>query len=222
VFQPTANAVETFPVNLPVERNTNTTNQIITQDNIGVSAVAGQGTLPLHDNGRHNILDPIDPANNASWYYPRLGAAAGDSGGGRSPNGSGNGGWKVLIQVGWCPAGQTCGTGGGTGGDPGGGTGGGGTGGGGTGGGGGGTGGGTGGGGTGGGGTGGGTGGGGTGGTAAPPSVTRPTFSNPVFRVAGEATPLIARLATGTKLTFTLSAPADASIAIQRRAAGKR
>jgi hypothetical protein len=43
-----------------------------------------------------------------------------------------------------------------------------------------------------------------------------------VFRVAGGATPLIARVATGTKLTFALSAPADASIAIQRPAAGKR
>ncbi len=74
---------------------------------MGVSAVSGSGTLPIHDNGRHNLLDPIDPGNSASWFYPRLGSVSGDSGGGRHADGAG--GWRVLIRVGFCPDGQVCG-----------------------------------------------------------------------------------------------------------------
>ena len=106
--QPAANTIQTFPVSLPVERNTNPKTGIITQDNVGVSAVSGTGTLPIHDNGRHNLLDPIDPGNTASWFYPRLGAAPGDTGGGRHADGAG--GWRVLIRVGFCPDGQMCGS----------------------------------------------------------------------------------------------------------------
>ena len=108
LVQPAPNTVQTFGVNLRVERNTNPKTGIITQDTVGVSAVTGTGTLPLHDNGRHNLLDPIDPGNSASWFYPRLGAAPGDTGGGRHADGAG--GWRLLIRVGFCPDGQTCGS----------------------------------------------------------------------------------------------------------------
>ena len=106
--QPAPNTVQTFPVSLRVERNTNPKTGIITQDTVGVSAVSGSGTLPLHDNGRHNLLDQIDPGNAASWFYPRLGGAPGDTGGGRHSDGAG--GWRVLLRVGFCPDGQTCGS----------------------------------------------------------------------------------------------------------------
>lgn len=166
LFQPAPNSVQTFPVNLAVERNTNPKTAIVTQDNIGVSAVSGTGTLPVHDSGRHNIFDPIDPGNNASWAYPRLGAAAGDSGGGREP--SGGGGWRVLVRVGFCPAGQTCGA------------------------------------------------------AVGIPAVTRPALVPNVFRVAPAATPVAARVASGARLTFTLSRPATVTIAIQGPAGGGR
>ena len=106
--QPAPNSIQTFPVSLRVERNTNPKTGIITQDTVGISAVSGTGTLPVHDNGRHNLLDPIDPGNAASWFYPRLGAAPGDTGGGRHADGAG--GWRVLIRVGFCPDGQVCGS----------------------------------------------------------------------------------------------------------------
>jgi hypothetical protein len=106
-FRPAPNAVQTFPVNLAVERNTNPKTGIVTADTVGVSAVSGAGTLPVHDSGRHNLFDPIDPGNSASFFYPRFGAVPNDSGGGRHADGAG--GWRVLIRVGFCPDGQTCG-----------------------------------------------------------------------------------------------------------------
>lgn len=104
VARPNPNTTTTFDVNLPVERNTNPQTQVVSQDNIGVSAVSGTGTLPVFDNGRHNILDPITPAVNASWYYPRMSSAS-DTGSGRRAEGSGNG-WEVLLQTVFCPRGQ--------------------------------------------------------------------------------------------------------------------
>jgi hypothetical protein len=86
VFQPTPNSVQTFPVNLPVERNTNTVTQIVTQDNIGVSAVAGTGTLPLHDNGRHKSRDRRwSRPSSASVRAPRRSSRA-PAPGPRSPS----------------------------------------------------------------------------------------------------------------------------------------
>ena len=108
LVQPAPNSTQTFGVNLSVERNTNPKTGIITQDTVGVSAVTGTGTLPVHDDGRHNILDPFDPANSASFFYPRFGSLAGDSAGGRHADGAG--GWRVLLRVGFCPDGQTCGS----------------------------------------------------------------------------------------------------------------
>ena len=113
VFAPTPNTTQSFVVNLPVQRNTDPGNGVVVQDTVGVSAITGTGTLPLHDTGRHNFFDPIDPAANASWNYPRMSSANGGSG--RRPEGSGNG-WEVLLQTTFCPAGQTC-DGGGGGGD---------------------------------------------------------------------------------------------------------
>ena len=105
VAQPAPNAIQSFNVALPVERNTNP-NGIITQDNIGMSAVSGTGTLPIHDYGRHNALDPVNPGNNASWTHPRLSSAS-DTGSGRRPDGSANG-FELMMQVTFCPAGQNC------------------------------------------------------------------------------------------------------------------
>lgn len=126
VSQPAPNSVQSFNVNLPVERNTNPATQVMSQDNIGVSAAAGTGTLPVFDNGRHNILDPINPALNASFYYPRVSSAT-DTGSGVRATGSA-GGYEVLLQDQFCPKGQeaACGIGGGGGGGNGGGNGGGG------------------------------------------------------------------------------------------------
>ena len=116
VSQPTPNSVQSFNVNLPVERNTNPQTQVISQDNIGVSAASGTGTLPVFDNGRHNILDPINPALNASFWHPRV-SSTNDTGSGIRPSGSA-GGYEVLLQDQFCPAGQeaACGIGGGGGG----------------------------------------------------------------------------------------------------------
>jgi hypothetical protein len=107
-FQPAPNSTQTFRVNLRVARDTDTRTGVITADTIGVSAVSGTGTLPVHDSGRHNLFDPPDPGNSASWLYPRFGSAQGDNGGGRSPGGVG--GYRVLIRVGFCPDGQMCAT----------------------------------------------------------------------------------------------------------------
>lgn len=104
VARPNPNTTTTFDVNLPVERNTNPQTQVISQDNVGISAISGTGTLPLFDNGRHNILDPITPEVNATFYYPRVSSAR-DTGSGTRADGSGNG-WQVLLQTVFCPKGQ--------------------------------------------------------------------------------------------------------------------
>lgn len=116
VSQPAPNSVQSFNVNLAVERNTNPATQVMSQDNIGVSAAAGTGTLPVFDSGRHNILDPINPLLNASFYYPRVSSSS-DTGSGVRATGSA-GGYEVLLQDQFCPKGQeaACGIGGGNGG----------------------------------------------------------------------------------------------------------
>ena len=172
VAQPTPNSIQSFNVSLPVERNTKP-NGIITQDNIGISAESGTGTLPIHDYGRHNALDPVDQGNNASWSYPRMSKTS-DTGSGRRPDGSSNG-FELMMQVTFCPEGQNC---------------------------------------------------------AGPPppppedrtapGLTRPAFGPNVFRVAPGRTPVAARAKRGSKLRFTLSEAATATIKIQKPVSGRR
>jgi hypothetical protein len=114
VSQPQPNAVTSFNVNLPVERNTNPDTGVRTDDFVGVSAVAGTGSLPLSEVGPHNTLNMVPGNPSAGAIYPRLSSAS-DSGGGTRLDG--NPGYEVLMQVTFCPAGQPC-VGGGGGGGP--------------------------------------------------------------------------------------------------------
>ena len=103
--RPAPNSVMNFAVNLPVERNTNPANGLVTQDFIGVSAVSGSGVLPLFGNGSHNTISDYQNGNTtAGFIYPRLGAIPNDSGGGRREEGVP--GFEVLMQWTWTPAGS--------------------------------------------------------------------------------------------------------------------
>jgi len=194
--QPAPNSVQSFDVNLPVERNTNPTTQVISQDNLGVSAAAGTGTLPVFDNGRHNILDPINPALNASFWYPRVSSAS-DTGSGVRPAGSA-GGYEVLLQDQFCAKGQevACGLVPAGGGGGGGGAGGGGAG-------------------------GGGAGGGGGGTDTTVPQIATPQLVPTAFRVGPGATP-IAAATRGAEIRFVLSETANVSIAITKPVTGRK
>jgi hypothetical protein len=122
-FQPQPNTRTAFPLDLPVQRNTQ--GDIRRFDIVGLSAQSGAGTLPLHSTGANNAFDYNAPGSvNAGNFYPRVSAADG------APRyEDGMAGVEVLARWTWCPAGQTCGaTGGDPGGNPGGGTPGGGTG----------------------------------------------------------------------------------------------
>ncbi|MCW5892995.1 MAG: hypothetical protein KIT14_20970 [bacterium] len=100
--QPTPNSVETFAVDLPVQRNT--IDGIFAVDLVGISAAAGTGTLPLFVPGRVNAFDLTTPGSvNAGIFYPRLGAIPNDVGGGRREEGIP--GVELLMQWTWCPAG---------------------------------------------------------------------------------------------------------------------
>ncbi len=103
-----APGISSHAVNLPVERNTNTANNLVTQDYIGVSAVSGTGILPIFTNGRNNTLSDYTFGNNtAGFIYPRLGSQPGDGGGGRREEGIP--GVEVLLRYTLCPSGQVCG-----------------------------------------------------------------------------------------------------------------
>ena len=103
-----APGISSHAVNLPVERNTNTANNLVTQDYIGVSAVSGTGILPIFSNGRNNTLSDYTFGNNtAGFIYPRLGSQPGDGGGGRREEGIP--GVEVLLRYTLCPSGQVCG-----------------------------------------------------------------------------------------------------------------
>ena len=97
-----APGISSHAVNLPVERNTNTANNLVTQDYIGVSAVSGTGILPIFTNGRNNTLSDYTFGNNtAGFIYPRLGSQPGDGGGGRREEGIP--GVEVLLRYTLCP-----------------------------------------------------------------------------------------------------------------------
>jgi hypothetical protein len=105
LVRPTPNTVSRFRVNLPVEHNTNPANGLRTQDYIGVSAVSGTGALPLFRNGRDNLLFDVTPGNPfVGFFYPRMGAVANDSGGGRPPEATP--GVEVTINWTWSAGGK--------------------------------------------------------------------------------------------------------------------
>lgn len=106
VAQPAPNAITNFTVNLPVERNTNPQNNLVTQDYIGVSAVTGTGTLPLFTNGQNNTLTGYFAGNPvAAFYYPRLGALPSDSPNGPGRREEGIPGFVVTMRSTWAPQG---------------------------------------------------------------------------------------------------------------------
>jgi hypothetical protein len=97
LVQPAPNAVSTFAVDLPVERNVDNSG-IIAYDQIGVSGVSNAGSLPLANVGSNNIFAPS--SISAGFFYPRLGADPNDTGGGRHEGGIGN--VEVLLRWTWC------------------------------------------------------------------------------------------------------------------------
>jgi hypothetical protein len=97
---PAPNAVSTFAVDLPVERNVDSSG-IIAYDFIALSGVSGAGTLPLHSNGQNNIFQQTTFGNpSGGFFYPRMGAQANDAGGGRHEGGLP--GIEVLLRWTWC------------------------------------------------------------------------------------------------------------------------
>jgi hypothetical protein len=100
--QPAPNSIQTFAVDIPVQRNT--IDGFLAVDLVGISAAAGTGTLPLFAPGRINAFDLTTPGSvNAGIFYPRIGALPNDGGGGRREEGIP--GVELLIQWTWCPAG---------------------------------------------------------------------------------------------------------------------
>jgi hypothetical protein len=97
---PAPNAVSTFNVDLPVERNVDNSG-IIAYDQIALAGVTGGGSLPLHSNGMTSIFDQTTFGNpSAGFYYPRMGAIPNDAGGGRHEGGLP--GIEVLMRWTWC------------------------------------------------------------------------------------------------------------------------
>lgn len=99
----TPNVVNTFAVNIPVQRNT--LDGIRRFDLMGISAAAGTGTLPLAQVApRINNFDIFTPGSvNAGFFYPRLSANGQDQGGGRREEGVP--GIEVLVRWTWQPPG---------------------------------------------------------------------------------------------------------------------
>jgi hypothetical protein len=103
LVQPRPNAISTFTINMPVERNVDTQRGIITADYIGVSGVTGGGLLPIADTGDNNTLSGYTAGSPvAGFLYPRLGQVPGDTGGGRNEKGIPN--VEVLLRWTWVPA----------------------------------------------------------------------------------------------------------------------
>jgi len=95
------NQVNTFDVNIPVERNT--LNGIRAFDLVAISATTGQGTLPLLETGPHNINTVLTPgAVDVGYFYPRMGANPNDAGGGRLE--AGTSGLELTVRWTWVSA----------------------------------------------------------------------------------------------------------------------
>jgi hypothetical protein len=104
------NAINTFAVDIPVERNT--LKGIRRFDLMGISAASGTGTLPLAQVGPVNTFALTTPGSvNAGFWYPRLSPNGQDVGGGRRETGLP--GVEVLVRWTWEPAGAAGGGGGG-------------------------------------------------------------------------------------------------------------
>jgi hypothetical protein len=96
--QPTPNAISSFTVNIPVQRNV--INGFLAVDLIGISARSGAGTLPLAAVGSNNLFNQYTVGSvNAGFFYPRIGTIGNDSGGGRREEGMP--GVEVLLQWTW-------------------------------------------------------------------------------------------------------------------------
>lgn len=111
----TPNVVNTFNVNIPVQRNT--LDGIRRFDLMAISAEAGGGrTLPLAQVApRINNFDMFQPGSvNAGFFYPRMSANGQDQGGGRREEGVP--GVEVLVRWTWQPPGVAQQPGGGGGG----------------------------------------------------------------------------------------------------------
>jgi hypothetical protein len=99
-FQPTPNAISTFALNLPVERN-DTGGRVYTQDHAAISAPSGAGSLPLAEVGEHSSFAYTQPGSfDANFTYPAMGAQPGDTQGGRAEQGVS--GFEVLARFTWC------------------------------------------------------------------------------------------------------------------------
>jgi hypothetical protein len=104
------NAVSSFAVNIPVQRNT--IQGIRAFDLMGISAASNTGSLPLLEVGPHNAFMVTTPgAVDAGYFYPRLGADPNDSGGGRHEQGIS--GIELTVRWTWQSANATPGAGGG-------------------------------------------------------------------------------------------------------------
>lgn len=98
-LQPAPNTVTSFPVVIPVQRNT--LDGIRAVDLMGVSAVAGQGSLPVRQVGTTYSLALSQAGSvNAGIFYPRIGAVPNDNGGGRREEGVP--GFELLVRFTWC------------------------------------------------------------------------------------------------------------------------
>ncbi|MDQ6796226.1 MAG: hypothetical protein M3067_15685 [Chloroflexota bacterium] len=107
VVRPNPNTITNFATNFLVVRNVDS-NGVLAVDHIGVSGVAGTGSLPLHSTGRNNSFQFTEPGSvNAAFFYPRLGGQPSDASAGRREEGVP--GFEMLIRWTWCPAGATCG-----------------------------------------------------------------------------------------------------------------
>lgn len=100
--QPAPNTTTTFRLNFPAENNRG--RDVITQDILGFSAASGDGQLPLAiipEQFSFNAFTTPGTMTSGA-YFPRLGALANDSGGGRREDNS-YAGFELLMQYTFTP-----------------------------------------------------------------------------------------------------------------------
>lgn len=105
--RPKPNDITSYAVNLPVDSGTKAGGKRI-DSFVGLTAVSGTGSIPLHDTGLHNTIgNGSTPGNpNAGAIYPRLAPANGGDGAGQVADG--NPGFEVLMELTWCAQGAAC------------------------------------------------------------------------------------------------------------------